>query len=190
MKSKQQKDPGLEALNKLLRASSKEESKAIITAVRKYIREHNNDLKHCPMCSQPITDTLETFTKETAYDPIKIIYEWVQRTGKHAKFKAADIKPLLNHTQYCNLNHLIAFEGILYRPNNPRTGEPYTSTYYAMHRGRAEEFLRGYRPGPVQILRARFTRERIDQVKARAGEMPHIADMVDDDGIYSPPTLL
>lgn len=189
MTSKQKNDPGLEALNKLLRASSKEESKTIITAVRKYIREHANDLKHCPMCSNPIHDVITTYTKETAEDVVRILYRWSTEKGRH-EFKIGDVKHLLDKTQYANMNHLVAFKGIFYRPINKKNGRPYTSTYYGIHRGRAEEFLRGQRPGPIQIRRNRFTHERVDESEGKIGEHPHVAEMVDTDGIYKAPTLL
>jgi hypothetical protein len=141
------------------------------------------------MCSSPISDTVTTYTKETAEDVIKILYRWSIDHRRH-EFKSSEIKHLLDHTQYANLNHLIGFKGIIYRPVNPKTRVPYTSGHYGIHRGRAEEFFRGVRKGPIQIRRNRFTHERIEEVEGTIGEHPHVSDLLDAEGNYKQPTLV
>lgn len=179
---------GLRAMEKLILKANKEESKRIIPILRRIIMEGRNEFGHCPFCSQPIADTTVTYTEETAKDAIRIILNWTTATGKH-EFSTADIKHLLTHTQYANLNHLVAFGGIIYRPINPKTGKRYTSKFYGINRERADEFLRGLRPAPIQIVRNRFSRERIDTAEGTADDLPHTTDLIDADGHYSQPTL-
>lgn len=175
-------------MRKLVAMASKEESKALIPILRKIVMEKANDLENCPFCSQPIADTKITYTEETAKKAIEILLAWCDEKGRH-EFKISEVKHLIDHTQYANLNHLVSFGGVVYRPWNDRLHKPYSSIWYGIHRGRALEFLRGERKIPVQIKRNRFTRERVGTAEGDRGDLPHVSDLVDSDGKYQQPAL-
>lgn len=175
-------------MQKLISRASKEESKDLIPKLRKAVMELANELEHCPFCSQPIKDTIVTFTQETAKDAIRILLNWCNEKGR-VEFKTSEIKHLLTHTQYANLNHLVSFGGIIYRPINKKTGKRYTSTHYGINRARAMEFLRGEKLIPTQITRDRFTRERTGEADGSVDDLPNTADLIDGDGRYTQPAL-
>lgn len=181
-------EKGLKAMERLIRLANKEESKRLIPILRKVVMESANELEHCPFCSQPIKDTTVTFTQETAKDAIRIILNWCNEKGR-VEFKTSEIKHLLTHTQYANLNHLVSFGGIIYRPINRKTGKRYSSTYYGINRARADEFLRGEKLIPTQITRDRFTRERTGEAEGTADDLPHTNDLLDESGRYTQPAI-
>lgn len=175
-------------MQKLISRATKEESKVLIPILRRIVMESANDLEHCPFCSQPIKDIVVTYTKETAKDAIRIVLNWTRETGRH-EFKISEIKDRLTHTQYANLNHLIAFGGIIYRPINKKTGKQYKSTHYGIDRGRANDFLRGDKLVPTQITRDRFTRQRTGEANGSVDDLPNTLDLIDDDGVYTHPSF-
>lgn len=175
-------------MQKLISRATKEESKTLIPILRRIVMESANELEHCPFCSQPIKDTIVTFTQETAKDAIRIILNWTRDAGRN-EFKTSEIKHLLTHTQYANLNHLVSFGGIIYRPINKKTGKRYTSTHYGINRARADEFLRGDKLIPTQITRDRFTHERTGEAEGSVDDLPNTNDLLDGDGRYTQPTL-
>ena len=179
---------GETAMRKLIAMASKEENKALIPILRRIVMEKCNELENCPFCSQPIADTKTTFTEETSRKVIEKILQWSDEKGKH-EFKAGEIKHLLDHTQYANLNHLVSFGGIIYRPFNRRLNKPYSSIWYGINRQRALEFLRYERKIPIQIRRNRFTKERVDTAEGDRGDLPHVSDLVDSEGKFSQPAL-
>lgn len=91
-------DHGLKAMHKLISRATKEESKILIPILRRIVMESANDLEFCPFCSQPIKDTVVTFTQETAKDAIRILLNWTRDNNRN-EFKTSEIKHLLTHTQ-------------------------------------------------------------------------------------------
>jgi hypothetical protein len=176
---------GEKAMNRLLRMSTKEESKAIIPALRKAVMEKRNELKHCPFCSNPIADTTTSFTDHTAVRVLWELARWCRSKGRH-EFDVSEVKDLLDKTQYANLNHLDRFAGIVYRPINPKTRKPYTSKWYGIHTQRADEFFRRERKAPIQITYNRFTGERMAVTEGYVNEFPKIKEFLDADGSYDP----
>lgn len=182
-------DAGKKAMLRFIAMATKQETKEIIPVLREKVMEKCNELGHCPFCSQPIADTTTTFTEETAKDTIRIILNWCNSKDRH-EFKSSDVKDMLTHTQYANLNHLVKFGGIVYRPVNPKTGKTYNSTYYGIHRGRADEFLDGKRIVPVQVKHNRFSRHRTGEAEGTVDELPHVSDLLDEEGNYKQPKII
>lgn len=159
-----------------------------LPVIASFVQKHRNELVRCPFCTQRIDDVNTHYTKQTAVDVIQIIYDWCKQSGKH-EFRSREIKKLLNHTQYANLNHLDRFAGIIYRPMNKWTGKPYSSSYYGMHMERAEGFLVGVIQGPLMITTNRLTKERLVTKSGYVSDFPDTLDLLDGEGNYAPRTL-
>lgn len=139
----------------------------------------------CPCCSGKIGQVITSFSDITSVQVLYKLVKWCSDNGKN-EFKTTDIKHLLDHSQYANLNHLDRFGGIVYRPKNPKTGKPYRSTYYAINLTRAHEFFRNERPAPVQIISNRVTGERIASTDKLLKDFPNIGEFLEADGRYDP----
>lgn len=157
---------------------------AVIEA-RELLDRFANELGFCPCCDQSVDDVKTDYTDATSVHALYKLLKWCIRHQCH-EFKSSDVKHLLDHTQYANLNHLDRFGGIVYRPKNPKTGKQYKSTYYGINIQRAEEFFRNERPAPVQIITKRLTGERIASTEKLLRDFPSIGEFLDADGNYNP----
>lgn len=158
-----------------------------IEAAKRLISEKDiaQRLGNCPCCTQKIGEVITSYNDVTAVQTLYILVKWCSEHEVH-EFKTGDVKHLLDHTQYANLNHLDRFGGIVYRPNNPKTGKPYRSTYYGINLTRAHEFFRNERKAPVQIVTNRITGERVASTEKLIRDFPGIGEFLDDDGSYDP----
>lgn len=142
-------------------------------------------LGNCPCCTQPIGEVITSYTDSTSIRTLYKLVAWCRENKVH-EFKSSDVKHLLDHTQYANMNHLDRFGGIVYRPQNPKTGKPYQSTYYGINMERAREFFRNERPAPVQLVTNRITGERIASTDKLMRDFPGMGEFLDGDGMYDP----
>ena len=152
--------PHLEAGEKAMRLfmsrAKTDEAKRMIPAMRQRVMDWRNELKCCPFCSNPIADATVNYTVQAAVQALYKLYRWCGEKRRH-EFKISEVKHLLDHTQYANLNHMARFGGIVYRPQlygKTRAG------WYGIHMERAAEFFACRRKAPVQITHNRFTGER------------------------------
>lgn len=139
----------------------------------------------CPCCSQLIGEVITSYSDSTSVHTLYKLVRYCRQNRVH-EFKSGDVKDLLDHTQYANMNHLDRFGGIVYRPINPKTGNPYKSTYYGINLERADEFFRNERKAPVQIVSNRITGERIASTEKLMKDFPGMGEYLDADGGYDP----
>lgn len=158
---------------------------AAVKAARNVLDEKRNDLKYCPCCDQPIADVKTDYSDATSVLTLWRIAAWCRGKTRH-EFSASDVKHLLDHTQYANLNHLDRFGGIIYRPIDPKTKKPYRSRYYGINLQRADEFFRNERPAPTQIVTNRLTGERLASTEKLMRDFPGMGEYLDAEGNYQP----
>lgn len=156
-----------------------------LAAGRQIVYEYADSLKLCPCCNQPIGEVKTSFNMQTAVSTLYALVKWCSEKEKH-EFEMKEVKHLLDHTQYANLNHLTKFGGIVYRPINPKTEKPYTQGHYGINLTRAWEFLRNERAAPVQITRDRLGRHRTGSTEKFLRDFPSIQEFLDEDGHYDP----
>lgn len=140
---------------------------------------------NCPCCTQKIGEVITSYNDVTAVQTLYKLVKWCSENETN-EFKTSDVKHLLDHTQYANLNHLDRFGGIVYRPINPKTDTPYKSTYYGINLTRAHEFFRNERKAPVQIVSNRITGERVASTEKLLRDFPGIGEFLDEDQMYDP----
>lgn len=168
-----------EALNKIRQA---------FLVVKRYTQAFRNELEYCPCCKAPIADVPTQYPKEIVLEILGMAMAYVRITGKY-EFTLPELQKAtgrqLSHTAYCNINHFVRFGGIMYRPIDPKTGEPYKSGHFGINMERAREFFQGKRQAPVKVIRNRFTNEK-EYTKISVGEFPSIKQFIDEDGNYNP----
>lgn len=166
-------------------ASKGARMKAAIEAAARMVLKKSEALQDCPCCGQPIGEVITSYTDSTSIHTLYKLVKYCSENNVH-EFKTSDVKHLLNHTQYANMNHLDRFGGIVYRPIDPKTQKPYKSTYYGINLTRAWEFFRNERTAPVQLTTNRLTGERVASTEKYMKDFPGIGEFLDTDGIYDP----
>lgn len=157
--------------------------------LRIIIAEDRNAIKNCPVCDQLIDDVKTSYSIHTAVDVLYKLVQWCRANGRH-EFDVAEVKGFLDHTQYANVNHLDRFAGIVYRPMNPETSEPYKGKFFGINLQRADEFFRNERAAPVQIVTNRLTGERVAVTQKYLKDFPQFQEFLDDRGAYDPDRII
>ena len=152
---------------------------------RRMLDTLRNTLQYCPCCDNPVDDTITSFTDTVAVEALYKLWQWCKEKGVH-EFDSSEVRHLLDHNQYANLNHLDRFAGIVYRPQDPKTGKSFKAKYYGINFERAKEFFENKRPAPVQIVANRLTGERTASTEKLLKDFPGMAEFMGDDGIYNP----
>jgi len=177
-----------EILERSFTAETMDKLKTSMMLIREKVKEHRNEVKQCPCCSQPIDDVVTQYPKEVVLEVLGMSMEFVRLTQRY-EFDLKELQKVvgrqLSHTAYCNINHFVRFGGIMFRPKNPKTGEPYKSGHYGINMDRAREFFKGIRNAPVRIVRNRFTDEK-EYTKVSIHDFPSVKQFINEDGEYNP----
>lgn len=163
--------------------------KSALLAGRGLVDEFADELEFCPCCQQKVSSVTESFNLTAHVETLYKLVKWCQEHNKN-EFEMKEVRHLLDHTQYANLNHMTKFAGIVYRPVNEKTGKPHTSSHYGINLKRAWEFFRNERPAPVQIVRDRLGRNRKATTEKYVRDFPALHQFLDSDGNYDPDKIV
>lgn len=176
---------GVKAMQKLIARSTKEEVKASIPAIRKYVHEHRNELEHCPFCNRNITDREESIYRELM-ESLYRVYRWCGERGVH-EFEMKDIRHLLGQVNYTRFGNLHHYGGIIYRPE--KSGKK-SSGKFGINMERAREFFRNERDIPVKRVVSLVTGETVAETRVFMRDIPGLSQFMDEDGNYDHRTHL
>lgn len=155
------------------------------------INDERNKLKRCPYCTHGIEDQITTITRIMIKDLYRI-YKWCGERRRH-EFTLEELESQLRvaRNTYSNLAAFTKKGGLLYRPIDPKTDEPYRKKFYGMNMSRARAFFRGEYPIPAQFKRHGISSEVLEATYARRlRQFPKLESLLDERGFYDPDRVL
>lgn len=161
------------------------EMKATVPEVRKalpsikaYIHAERNDLKYCPFCNSHIEDREESIYAELI-EALYRVYRWCGENKLH-EFDIKEIRHLLSKVDYARFGNLIHYGGIVYAQHKAKRGK------IGINMARAKEFFSGKRMIPYRKVIDLITGETIAETCVYVHDIPHLAQFIGEDGVYSP----
>lgn len=170
------------ALNKLLAKATREEVKASIPLIEKWIHENRNDLGYCPFCRAHIEDRTESIYAELIASLYKVM-RWCEEHERH-EFKMTDIRHLLGQINYTRFGNLVHYGGVVY-PIKDEKGKRKRG-HFGLNMERAREVFANKRAFPLAKKIDMITGECIEETCVYIKDLPSLKQFIDDEGQYHP----
>lgn len=170
------------ALAKLLAKSTKEEVKAAIPAIEKWIHENRNDIGYCPFCKAHIEDRVESIYAELIASLYRVM-RWCEQKNIH-EFKMTDIRHLLGQINYTRFGNLVHYGGVVY-PIKNEDGKRMRG-HFGLNLERAREVFENKRAFPLAKTYNMITGECIEETCVFVKDLPALKQFIDENGQYHP----